>query len=98
MISQSNTRQGQVICEGIGPGSNTQQVHLTYFNKWGSAGVSGARIAHKMDRHFKFEDHFRSFARWPEHYHLYDRHEIEMRYSFHTTLMLPFGVDRKSVV
>lgn len=93
IIGQGFTHKGQVIGAGIGPGSATQQMHLTYYGKWGIAGISGARVAHKIDRHYKYEDHFRSFGRWPQHYHLYDRHEIEMRYSFHTTVMLPFGVD-----
>lgn len=93
IVGQGFTNQGQVIGAGIGPGSSTQQVHLTYFGRWGNAGVSGARIAHKMDRHYKYEEHFRSFGRWPEHYHLFDRHEIEMRYAVHATVELPFGVD-----
>lgn len=93
IIGQGFTNQGQVIGAGIGPGSGTQQVHLTYFGKWGSAGISGARIAHKNDRHFKFEDHFRSFGRWPEHYHLLSRHEIEMRYSFNIYVHTPLNLD-----
>lgn len=93
IVGQGFTNQGQVIGAGIGPGSSTQQVHLTYFGKCSRAGVSGARIAHRMDRHFKYEEHFRTFGRWPEHYHLFDRHEIEMRYTIHAMVELPFGVD-----
>lgn len=93
IVGQGFTNQGQIIGAGIGPGSSTQQIHVTYFGRWGSAGVSGARIAHKMDRHYKYEEHFRSFARWPDHYHLLDRHEIEMRYGMHATVRMPFGVD-----
>src|SRR5690625_2031732 len=93
IIGQGFTHKGQVIGAGIGPGSATQQMHLTYYGKWGIAGISGARVAHKIDRHYKYEDHFRSFGRWPQHYHLFDRHEIELRYAIHATVELHFGVD-----
>lgn len=92
-ISQGFTHRGQVLGAGIGPGSSTQQIHIHYYDRWGMAGISASRIAHHMDRHFKYEDYFRSLARWPEHYLLLDRHEIEIRYGFDLLLFLPYNFE-----
>ncbi|WP_234572362.1 capsule assembly Wzi family protein [Rhodohalobacter sp. 614A] len=94
VIEQGFTHKGQVLGAGIGPGSSTQQIHLHYYDKWGMVGLSASRIAHHMDRHFKYEDYFRSeLARWPEFYFLLDRHEIEARYSFDLLLFLPYSFE-----
>lgn len=93
VIGQGFTHKGRVLGAGIGPGSSTQQIHLHYYDTWGMAGVSARRIAHHMDRHFKNEDYFRSFARWPQFYFLLDRHEIEIRYGFDLLLFLPYDFE-----
>lgn len=93
VIGQGFTHKGRVLGAGIGPGSSTQQVHLKYFDKWGMIGASASRIAHHMDRQFKYEDYLRSFARWPQFFFLLDRHEIEIRYGLDVLLFLPFNFE-----
>ncbi len=93
VIGQGFTHKGRVLGAGIGPGSSTQQVHLHYYDKWGMLGISGARIAHHMDRHFRYEDYFRSFVNFPQFYFILSRHEIEMRYGFNVLLFLPNNLE-----
>jgi hypothetical protein len=92
-VPQGFTHEGQVLGAGIGPGSSIQKIDLSYYASWGMVGASISRISHNTDRHFKNEDYFRSFARFPEFYFLLDRHEIETRPEAQLLLFLPYGVE-----
>ena len=93
VIGQGFTHKGRVLGAGIGPGSSTQQMHLHYYDKWGRVGLSASRIAHFMDRHFRYEDYYRSFANYPQYYFILSRHEIEMRYGFDLMIFLPHNFE-----
>jgi len=92
-IPQGFTQNGQVLGAGIGPGSSTQKINLSFYDTWGMAAVSMSRIAHHNDRHFQNEDYFRSFARYPQFYFLLDRHEIEKRAEVQVLLFLPYKTE-----
>ena len=89
VIGHGFTHRGRVLGASIGPGSSTQHMHLHYYDRWGMLGISGTRIAHFMDRHFEYEDYFRSFVNFPQFYFILSRHEIEMRYGFKALIFLP---------
>lgn len=49
-VIQGYTHEGQMLGAGIGPGSNSQKVHLSYFLPYGMFGVSFNRILHDNTR------------------------------------------------
>lgn len=49
-VIQGYTHQGQILGAGIGPGSNSQKVHLKYYWKRGLFGASFNRIVHDNTR------------------------------------------------
>ncbi|MDR9367202.1 MAG: LysM peptidoglycan-binding domain-containing protein [Balneolaceae bacterium] len=50
VVAQGYTHQGQMLGAGIGPGSNSQKVHLKYYWKYGMFGASFNRIVHDNTR------------------------------------------------
>lgn len=49
-VIQGYTHQGQILGAGIGPGSNSQKVHVNYYWKHGLFGISFNRIVHDNTR------------------------------------------------
>ncbi|MDZ7719654.1 MAG: LysM peptidoglycan-binding domain-containing protein [Balneolaceae bacterium] len=49
-VIQGYTHEGQLLGAGIGPGSNSQKVHLSYFLPKGMFGISFNRIVHDNTR------------------------------------------------
>lgn len=49
-VPQGYTHQGQMLGAGIGPGSNSQKVHLKYYWNYGMFGASFNRIVHDNTR------------------------------------------------
>ena len=49
-VIQGYTNEGQIMGAGIGPGSNSQKVHLSYYLPYGMFGVSFNRIVHDNTR------------------------------------------------
>lgn len=49
-VVQGYTHRGQILGAGIGPGSNSQKVHLKYYWKYGMFGASFNRIVHDNTR------------------------------------------------
>jgi hypothetical protein len=93
-VPQGFTNQGQILGSGIGPGASTQKFTLNYYDKWGYVGASLARVAHNMDRHFKYQDFFldKDYVGF-EGALLTSRHEIEFRYQFEALLFLPLNFE-----
>jgi LysM repeat protein len=49
-VIQGYTHKGQILGAGIGPGSNSQKVHIKYYWKYGMFGASFNRIVHDNTR------------------------------------------------
>jgi hypothetical protein len=88
LIRQGFTHRGQVLGAGIGPGSSTQVATASFYNRYGMAGISLARIAYHNDRLFANREHYHSrlprpwmTIRWI--------YEAEIRHGFHGILFLP---------
>ncbi len=101
---QGFTNNGQVLGAAIGPGSNSQQTHIRYYDNRGYAGISGARIINNNDRLFRHYGHIsRNQPRigprphWrdqvPQRPNLYDLHDTQYRLGLHSLLFLPGNLE-----
>lgn len=97
VIQQGFTHRGQVLGAPIGPGSNTQQLHIAYYDRFGKAGFTLGRIAHHNDRLFKnFEFYEQSLARpWMT---IRMIQETEMFGALHGLLFLPGGFELEAAL
>ena len=93
-VPQGFTNDGQILGSAMGPGASTQKFTLNYYDRWGFVGASLARVAHNMDRHFKYQDFFldKSYVGF-EGALLTSRHEIEFRYQLEALVFLPFDFE-----
>ncbi len=92
VIQQGFTHRGKALGASIGPGSSTQQLHATYYDRFGLVGFSLGRIAHHQDRLFQNMEYFRgSLARpWIPIRYL---HEVEMFGAVRGLVFLPGGFE-----
>lgn len=112
VVRQGFTNNGKVIGAGIGPGSNSQSLHVKYYNPYGMIGFSFARVIHHNDRlirHFQYINDFNRFMyepeeegviseRWIELNRLSVRklHEAEARFGLHGLAFLPFNLELRA--
>ncbi|TVR18843.1 MAG: hypothetical protein EA391_01650 [Balneolaceae bacterium] len=93
VIRQGFTNRGQVLGANIGPGSSTQIMRLSYYEKRGMLGVSAQRVAMQNDRFHRFRETYRNLDPWPQYWFMIDRHMIQMNYGFHALAFLPYGFE-----
>lgn len=86
------TQRGQVLGTPIGPGSSSEQVGLSYYNRFGMAGFRLGRIAYNNDRLVQNMDYFKSTLQrpWIPVRRLL---EVEMFGALNLLLFLPGGVE-----
>ncbi|MEX0661285.1 MAG: hypothetical protein WEA58_04480 [Balneolaceae bacterium] len=103
LVNQGFTHQGQVLGAGIGPGSNSQKLNLSYYNKWGKLGASINRVVNNNDRLYRHVDHIRRNQKkilrdhWdhdiPQYPNLYDLFDTEYRFGMHLLAFLPYNFE-----
>ena len=93
VIRQGFTNRGQVLGANIGPGSSTQIMRLSYYEKRGMIGISAQRVAMQNDRYHRFRDTYRDLYPWPQYWFMIDRHMVQMNYGFHGLAFLPYGFE-----
>lgn len=93
VIRQGFTHQGQVLGTAVGPGSSTQVMKLSYYEKRGMLGVSLQRVAMYNDRFHRYRDTYRNLYRFPEFWFMVDRHAVQMNYGFHGLIFFPYGFE-----
>ncbi len=65
VIQQGFTNRGKVMGASIGPGSNTQQLGASYYNRFGMAGFRLGRISYNTDRLMQNLEYYRSTLQRP---------------------------------
>lgn len=93
VIRQGFTNRGKVLGASIGPGSSTQIMRLSYYERRGMLGLSAQRVAMHNDRFHRYKETYRSLHPWPEFWFMIDRHIIQMNYGFHALYFLPLGFE-----
>lgn len=93
VIRQGFTNRGQVLGANIGPGSSTQIMRLSYYERRGMIGVSAQRVAMYNDRFHRFRETYRNLHPWPQYWFMIDRHMVQMNYGFHALAFLPYGFE-----
>lgn len=88
VIKHGFTHRGQVLGAPIGPGSSTQKLNVSYYDRFGMVGFSLGRIAFHNDRFFKNLDFFKD-ARARPWIPLYFYHEVEMFGTLHAVVFTP---------
>lgn len=93
VIRQGFTHKGQVLGTAAGPGSSTQVMKLSYYEKKGMLGVSAQRVAMFNDRFHRYRETYRNLFPYPEFWFMIDRHSVQMNYGFHGLIFLPYGLE-----
>jgi len=93
VIRQGFTNRGQVLGANIGPGSSTQIMRLSYYEKRGMIGISAQRVAMQNDRFHRYREMYRKLDPLPQYWFMIDRHMIQMNYGFHGLVFLPYGFE-----
>jgi hypothetical protein len=57
-IRQGYTHQGKILGAGIGPGSNSQTLSLSWYHGFGNVELTLNRVAYHNDRLFKYADYY----------------------------------------
>ncbi|TVQ65403.1 MAG: hypothetical protein EA360_09735 [Balneolaceae bacterium] len=92
VIIQGYTHRGQAIGAGIGPGSSTQYVKLSYYNRWGMAGASVGRVVWHNDRLYNNWEYFRD-RQFMDSAVFRALHEVEIRYGLYALIFLPMNLE-----
>lgn len=92
VIQQGFTHRGQVLGASIGPGSSTQNIRVTYVDRFGLAGISLGRIVHQNDRLFKNSEYYQ-FTLPRQWMTLRRIHEVEMYGGLHALVFLPLNFE-----
>lgn len=92
VIQQGFTHRGKALGASIGPGSNTQQLGASYYDRFGMVGFRLGRIAYHNDRLVQNLDYYRSTLQRPW---IPTRRmlEVEMFGSLHAVVFLPGGLE-----
>lgn len=92
VIIQGFTHRGQPLGAGIGPGSSTQFVKLTFYNRFGMLGGSAGRVAWHNDRLYNNWEYFRD-RQFMDSALFRALHEIEIRYGLYALIFLPMNLE-----
>ena len=92
VIKHGFTHRGQVLGAPIGPGSSTQRLNVSYYDRFGMVGFSLGRIALHNDRFFQNLDYYKE-ARARPWIPLIFLHEIEMFGAFHALVFTSGGFE-----
>lgn len=93
VIRQGFTHRGQVLGASVGPGSSTQIMKLSYYEKRGMLGASVQRILMFNDRFHRHKETFRNLHPSPQYWFMIDRHMVQMKFGFHSLLFLPYKLE-----
>lgn len=92
VIKHGFTHRGQVLGSPIGPGSSTQQMGLSYYDRFGMIGFTLGRIAYHNDRFFENMEFFKENRDRPW-IPIYFFQEIEMYGAIEALLFIPGGIE-----
>ena len=92
IIQQGFTHRGQVMGASIGPGSSTQMMNVSYYNRFGFTGFTLGRIVYQNDRLFKNSEYYQLTL--PRQWMTLRRiHEVEMYGSLQGLIFLPYNFE-----
>jgi len=90
-VPQGYTHQGKILGAGIGPGSNSQTLKLTWYHGYGNLGLTLSRVAYHNDRLFKYADYYLAEDNFANTIWRYQ--EMGRAAEIHALIFLPYNLD-----